>query len=308
MNYSQIIEWLLDGDPSIQFQVYRDLLSEQRPNIRDSIEFEGWGAELLRRQNPDGHWGVKFYQPKWTSSHYTLLDLRNLCISSSCKRIKRTVDMIAAEEKGPDGGINPAGSIMQSDVCINGMFLNYACWFTIREDLLVSVVDFILSQVMPDGGFNCRFNRSGADHSSLHSTISVCEGIAEYRLHGYTYRLDELKAVESSSQEFMLKHQLFRSDRSGEIIHKDFLRLPYPGRWKYDILRALDYFQYAAAAPDERMEPALDVLMKKRREDGRWNVQAKHPGEVHFEYEKPGQPSRWNTLRALRVLQTFRAV
>lgn len=133
----------------------------------------------------------------------------------------------------------------------------------------------------------------------------MLEGILEYSRGGYTYRKDELETASEESREFILRHRLFRSDHTAEIIHKDFLKLSFPGRWKFDILRALDYFRNAGASRDHRMNDALRVLKKKRRADGTWPLQAKHPGQVHFEMEKPGQPSRWNTLRALRVLNRF---
>jgi len=305
MNKQKIIEWLLEGDVSIQYQVHRDLLSVERKDLRNRISLEGWGARFLSRRRPDGHWGMKFYQPKWTSTHYTLLDLRYLCIAPYCREIEESLDKILRTEKGRDGGIRPIGSVQASDVCINGMFLNYASYFKTAPEQLESVVDFILSQTMPDGGFNCMSNRSGAIHSSLHTTLSVLEGITEYEQNGYHYRLDELRMALRSSMEFILIHQLFLSDRTGEIIKKDFLRLPYPGRWKYDILRAMDYFQHARLDWDERMSPAMHVLLKKRNKDFTWNVQAKHPGQVHFDMESAGKPSRWNTLRALRVLKHY---
>jgi hypothetical protein len=305
MSNKEIVSWLLKGDVSIQYQVYRDLQSTERPDLRTRIESEGWGAQFLSKRRADGHWGRKFYQPKWTSSHYTLLDLRNLCISPDNTLIHKSIDMIAREEKGADGGINPSETIQNSDLCVNGMFMNYASYFKTEGRNLKSIVDFILSQHMPDGGFNCRSNRSGAVHGSLHTTLSVLEGITEYELNKYTYRLDELKKAKQSAINFILLHQLYLSDRTGKVIHKDFLKLSYPSRWKYDILRALDCFQYSRSKWDERMHPAIQVLLKKRNRDGTWNIQAKHPGQVHFEMEKAGKPSRWNTLRALRVLKYF---
>jgi hypothetical protein len=128
------------------------------------------------------------------------------------------------------------------------------------------------------------------------------EGITEYEQNGYQYRLDELKRAQQLSVEFVLMHQLFLSDKTGEIIHKDFLKLSFPCRWRYDILRALDYFQYSKTKWDPRMDPAIEVLLKKRNKNLTWNVNAHHPGQIHFEMEKAGKPSQWNTLRALRVL------
>lgn len=305
MTNHEIINWLLNSDVSIQYQIHRDLLSNDRKDLRDRIANEGWGKQFLSKRRPDGHWGLKFYQPKWTSSHYTLLDLKNLCIDPDNKLIKESIDKISIEEKGLDGGINPSGNINNSDVCINGMFLNYASYFKTNEENLKSVVDFILSQHMPDGGFNCMANRSGAVHSSLHSTISVLEGIAEYEKNGFNFNLSELKLAATKAREFILIHQLFMSDKTGKIIHKDFFRFSYPCRWRYDIFRALDYFQYSGIEYDDRMKPAIDVLLEKRNKLNTWNLQAKHPGQTHFEMEKAGTPSRWNTLRALRIIKHF---
>lgn len=301
-----LTEWLLAGDVSIQYQVYRDLLGEERPDLKNRIAEEGWGAAFLVLRRPDGHWGQKFYQPKWISTHYTLLDLCQLGIKHDHPLIRASVELVATREKGTDGGINPAGSARQSDVCINGMFMNYGCYFGVDPGKLQSVIDYLLAQRMSDGGFNCRLNQSGARHSSLHSTLSVLEGITRYRLAGYTYRLSELEEAASTSVEFILRHQLFLSDHTGQVIRPDFLRLSYPGRWRYDILRALDCLRLASIPYDIRMQPAINVLRSKRQKNGTWKLQAHHPGQVHFHMEIAGRPSRWNTLRALRVLAYFK--
>ncbi len=305
MSQKEIIDWLLIGDVSIQYQVHRDLLEIDRPDLQERIAREGWGANFLSKRNPKGHWGKAFYSPKWTSSHYTLLTLRNLSISPNHSLIQESVRQIAMNEKIKDGGVDPSKTIKKSDVCLNGMFLNYASYFKLEEGLLHSIVDFILSQRMADGGFNCRLNRSGARHSSLHSTLSILEGFTEYQNGGYTYRFAEVEEAKQSAQEFILQHRLFLSDRTGEIIHKDFLRLAFPRRWRYDILSALDYFQYDKAVWDDRMQEAIDVILKKKNKLNTWNVQAKHPGEIYFEMEKAGKASRWNTLRVLRVFKHF---
>jgi hypothetical protein len=306
MTNSEIISWLLEGDVSIQYQTYRDLLDTDRPRLRRRIESEGWGLKFLSCRQPYGHWGRGFYQPKWTSSHYTLLDLKNLNIAPRNKAIRETLRIILESEKGVDGGVYPVGTDRKSDVCINGMFLNYASYFRVKEDFLKSVVDFLLAEKMNDGGFNCQSNRKGATHSSLHSTLSVLEGIFEYESNGYSYRLSELKKAKLASHEFILMHNLFRSDRTDKIINPNFLKLCYPPRWYYDILKALDYFRLAAARYDNRMAEALQVIESKRTNNGLWRLPAHHPGQTHFKMEEAGKPSRWNTLRALRVLRHFR--
>ncbi|WP_205783286.1 hypothetical protein [Flagellimonas allohymeniacidonis] len=306
MNPQHIINWLLKGDVSIQYQVWRDLLGEERKDLQQRIALEGWGKQFLDKRNPKGHWGDRFYQPKWTSTHYTLLDLRNLNLSPENPKVKESIELILDTCKAQDGGIRLGPSTEHlSDVCVNGMFLNYASYFKTNEQRLKPVLDAILNEKMPDGGFNCRTTRSGATHSSLHSTISVLEGLDGFLKCGHTYRRKDLIEAKKTAEEFILLHQLFLSDRTGEIIKKEFLKLRYPSRWKFDILRAMDYFHNAKCAWDGRVLPAIHILQKKRNKDGTWNVQAAHPGQVHFTMEKTGKPSRWNTLRALRVFKHF---
>ena len=306
MNSNKIISWLSDGDVSIQYQTWRDLLQTEKPELQKRIESEGWGKQLLDSRGADSHWGKGFYQPKWTSTHYTLLDLKNLAIHPGIPAIHDTVNRVFREQKGTDGGINPAKTIGVSDVCINGMALNYGCYFGVDQEQTKSVVDCLLDQKMGDGGFNCRSNRSGARHSSLHTTLSVLEGIMEYKTNGYTYRLTELLEAEKESLEFILIHRLFRSDRTGEVIRPQFLTFHYPCRWYYDILRAMDYFRAAMVPYDRHMDDALEIILRNKTTEGFWKQRAPHPGEVHFEMEKPGLPGRWNTLRAMRVLNFYR--
>jgi hypothetical protein len=306
MDKEHIIDWLLEGDVSIQYQVWRDLLGVEKTTLQERIATEGWGHAFLSKQNPNGHWGLRFYQPKWTSTHYTLLDLRNLCLSPNNEMVRGTIAQVLQKEKAEDGGISLGPSTTRhSDVCANGMFLNYASYFSLPETNLKSIVDSILAEIMPDGGFNCRTSRSGARHSSLHSTISVLEGFTGFQKAGYSYREKEISDAIKSSVEFILIHRLYLSDHTGLIIDKNFLKLTYPSRWRYDILRAMDYFQYAGIEWDSRMSAAVDYLAKKQQNDGTWNMQASHPGQVHFIMEEAGKPSRWNTLRMLRMKRHF---
>ena len=305
VQFDNLLEWLLKGDVSIQYQVHRDLLGIENPSLQDRIATEGWGAKFLSFRRSEGHWGQRFYQPKWISSHYTLLDLKHLAISPDNQAIRQSILQIIDTLKGSDGGISPFGAEQKCDVCLNGMFLNYASYFGMMEDNLKSIIDFLLTERMKDGGFNCHSNTIGATHSSVHSTISVLEGILEFTKSGYTYRREDLQNAEKESIEFLLQHNLYKSHKTGEIINKKIVMLSYPSRWKYDILRALDYLQNAGVRYDPRMQDALDLLKKKRLKDGRWPVQAKHPGQTHFDMEKTGDASRWNTLRALRVLKYF---
>lgn len=304
-----VIQWLLEGDVSIQYFTHRDLLGSVRHDLQLRIEQEGWGETFLSCQNSNGHWGNRFYHPKWVSTHYTLLDLKNLAISPKQVQIRKAINKTLDELKGEDGGINISTINRPSDVCVNGMFLNYACYFKISSPKLQSIIDFIITQKMPDGGFNCMKNsptiKIKPHHSSLHSTLSVLEGIQEYKANGYQYRLAELANIAEQSHEFILKHHLYKSDHTGKTISKAFLTLSYPSRWKYNILRALDYFQSANVPWDYRMQDALDVVRAKSTNQGKWKLQSAIPGQIHFKMEQGGKPSRWNTLMALRVLKAY---
>jgi hypothetical protein len=306
MKNQQIIDWLLEGDVSIQYQVWRDLLGSDKKKLQFQIAKEGWGSKILSKRNSNGHWGDRFYQPKWISTHYTLLDLRNLNLPSNNEIVKETIELVLQNNRADDGGIQLGPSTLQhSDVCVNGMFLNYASYFKTPEKKLHSIIDSILNEIMPDGGFNCRTTMSGAKHSSLHSTISVLEGLTEFQKTGFTYRKKEIYDAIKTAVEFILIHRLFLSDHTGQIIDKNFLKLTYPYRWKYNILRAMDYFQYAGIKWDDRMTEAMAYLDKKRNKDGTWNVNAAHSGQVHVIMEKAGKPSKWNTLRMLRIKKHF---
>lgn len=305
MNPTEIIDWLLEGDVAIQYQTHRDLLGTDRPDLQARIATEGWGNEYFDHRNSDGSWGIDFYHPKWTCTHWTLLELKALAIAPDSHSIREQVSGLQPRLGAKDGGIGTYPGCKKSDVCVNGMYLNYATYFGVPEEQLHTVVDFLLSEHMQDGGFNCVSNRSGAHHSSLHSTLSVLEGIQEYSKEGYTYRLDELLKAAATSRKFILIHNFYKSDRTGEVINKDFLKLPYPPRWRYNILKALDYFRAAGQPYDKRMADALEVLKSIRCKDGTWPRQAKLPGKVFFVMEPPRGPSRWNTLLALRVLKTY---
>jgi len=304
----QIVEWLLSGDPAIQYQVHRDLLNTRNNQLKEyqkQIITEGWGAGFLSARRTDGHWGKGLYQPKWTSTHYTLLDLKNLGFPPGHPQIDESIELVLSAPRGKKDEINLSKTLEHGDICVNGMILNYASWFFGYDERLKKIADFLLEVQMHDGGWNCEYF-DGSIHSSLHSTISVLEGLLEWSLQGASNQLNAIANAIHDGEEFILRHQLFRSHKNGEIIDHKMLRFSYPCRWHYDILRALDYFHKSGRAYDPRMQDAIDILLKKRRPDGFWPLQEKHKGVTHFDMETVGEPSRWNTLRALRVLNHFK--
>ena len=300
-----MLEWLLAGDVAVQFAARRDLLHRVDPRLQERISEEGYGAALLAARGAGGHGGSGFYQPKWTSSHYTLLELKNLGLVPTNPLARETVTLILDEEKGRDGGLNPSRTIPQSDACVNGMAIGYAAYFGAAQDDLASVVDFLLAQRLPDGGFNCRFNRSGARHSSVHTTVSVIEGITEYERRGYHYRLDELASARATAAEFLLRHHLYRSERTGTPMNAEFTRLHHPARWHFDILRGLDALRDADVPHDPRMDDALSVLRDRRADDGRWVANQAYHGATHVRLTPVGRPDPWVTVIALRVLAAY---
>jgi hypothetical protein len=302
-----VLAWLLEQDVAVRFQARRDLMGRLDLDLQRRIGREGAGAVLLSARRPDGHWGRGFYQPKWTSSHYTLLELKNMGLSRDNSLAGETVGLILRENKGQDGGLSPSKTIKVSDACVNGMALGYASYFGAPEEQLAGIVDFLLDQRLPDGGFNCDWNRSGARHSSMHTTVSVLEGITEYEHSGNRYRIDELAAARATAVEFLLRHRLYRSERTGQPINPEFTRLHHPGRWHFDVLRGLDALAEAQVGHDPRMDDALDVIAARRQPDGRWHANKAYPGATHLPPVPAGEPSPWITLIALRILKTYAA-
>ncbi len=202
-----------------------------------------------------------------------------------------------------DGGIN-YGWRGRSETCITGitgMVLSILSCFEYADDRLDTLADYLLGEQMPDGGWNCQRDY-GTTHSSVHTTISVLEGLRLYELH-CGRRAEAMQAAQRRGREFLLVHRLFRSDRTGEVIKPVFLFFSFPPRWHYDILRALDYFQAVNARADPRLAEAIGIVRNSQHQDGRWPLQNRYKGKTYFELERLGRPSRWNTLRALRVLQ-----
>jgi hypothetical protein len=303
-----LLTWLAAGDVSVQYQVHRDLLGSSAKTVsalQERIQREGWGFRFVRKQKSNGHWGISFYQPKWTSTHYTLLDLKTIGLPPTNEAAQKSADMVLNEPCGAHGGINLAHSLLDSDVCVNGMALSYCSWFLPKDHRLRIIVDYLLDTQMEDGGWNCRYLNPNTTHSSLHSTLSVLEGLLEFRRTGQRYCLPEIIVAEKKAILFLLKHNLYQSHRTGKTIDERMLKLSFPCRWRYDILRCLDYLRDADVPYDQRIESALQIVANKRRADGTWPLQEKHKGKVHFDMEKSGAASRWNTLRCLRVLKHF---
>ena len=298
-----VIAWLLDGDPAIRWQVKRDLLGAPADEVaeeRARVAAEGWGADLLSRQDPEGTWGGGMYGPKWISTTYTMILLRRCGLPQDHPQAQRACELFLERGFYHDGGINYFPSMDYGETCVTGMTLALLAYFRYEDERVHAIADHLIRQQMADDGWNCD-SYKGATHSSFHTTISVLEGLREYEKFA-PENLDAIKAAQARAHEFLLAHRLYKSDKTGEVVKATMTRFSFPPRWWYDVLRGLDYFQEINAPRDERMQDAVDVVYKRRKKDGRWVLQNKHSGRIFFEMEKVRDPSRWNTLRALRVL------
>lgn len=296
------LDWLLRGDPSIRWQALRDLVRAGAREVekeRRRISNEGWGAQLLALQDAEGTWARGLYNPKWTSTFYTLLLLRDLGLTPTSEPAKRACSILFNAGAQPDGGIG-YGPRARSETCITGMALSLGSYFGERAERLDTVYEHLLEQQMDDGGWNCRKPR-GATHSSMHTTISVLEGLKLYE-ERRPRQARAVRAAQQRAREFLLAHRLFRSHRTGRVIRPEFTRLVFPPRWHYDILRALDYFRSVNAERDQRLAEAVELVRSKCGADGRWPLESAYHGRAYFQLERVGAASRWNTLRALRVL------
>ncbi|WP_141842146.1 hypothetical protein [Humibacillus xanthopallidus] len=307
MATSEVLDWLLAGDVAAAYLATRDLLGRDDADLQRRIATEGVGAALLAARGPNGHWGRGFYQPKWTSSHYTLLHLKEIGLSPTHPGARDTVRLILDTEKHRDGGVGPAASPTPSDACVNGMALGYASWFGAPEDRLRSIVDFLLTERVVDGGFNCRHNRprTHVTHSSMHTTVCVMEGMTTYLRSNRRYRRTELEEAVASSAEFLLRHRMLRSERTGQVISPEFTRLHFPARWHYDVLRGMDCLAAGGTPRDHRMDEALALIRRRQRPDGRWSANRSYPGVTYVPGERPGEPSPWLTVIAERVLLAY---
>ncbi len=302
-----VIEWLLAADPAIRWQALRDLHGEAEPAVRREqgrVAIEGWGARLLELQDADGRWASGIYTPKWTSTTYTMLLLRSFGLPPGNPGALRACRVLLDTGFWRDGGINfYPRRYQRSETCISSMVLAVLSWFGFDDPRVDQLAAHVAAQQMADGGWNCRATPGygGATHGSFHTTISALEALLEYQRFRPA-RAHAVRAAQERGREFLLVHRLFRSHRTGAVAKSAFTRFAFPPRWHYDVLRGLDYFRDCGAAWDERLSDALSLVEKRRAPDGRWALATGYPGKVFFELEACGPASRWNTLRALRVL------
>jgi hypothetical protein len=306
-----VIDWLLDSDPSIRWQVMRDLEHDRADAVaaeRSSVATEGWGARLLALQGPDGLWAGKAWDQEWTDTFHVLELLRRFGLEPASEQARHAVDLVREHVTWGDGAPfvapwaqNPffAGEV---EPCINGNVVSSGAYFGVD---MAPLVERLLGEQLPDGGWNCEVE-NGATVSSFGTTINVVEGLLEHeRAIGGSA---EVAAARHRGEDYMLERRLFRRKSTGEVINPKWLEFSFPAWYHYDVLRGLEYLRDAGVTPDERVSEAIEVVRGNRDADGRWPLQDVHEGESHLAMEAgEGQPSRWNTLRSLRVLDWFEA-
>ena len=312
------IDWLLDADPSIRWQAMDSLTDTPKAEVaaeRARVAHEGWGAQLLARQNDEGFWNWSGWDPEsgeWGGSPgwITMLVLQLLralgpdpadpAIKSAMTRLTESdfahsmPDFFAWGGRGFFQG--------ETEACINGRVVAIGGYF--RQDVH-DLVERLLGEQMADGGWNCELER-GSTRGSFHSTINVLEGLLEYERSGFAEHATA--AARERGEEYLLQRHMLRRLSSGEEISEHFGRFGFPYHYRFNVLRGLDYFRAAGAARDERMADALALIKERRQSDGRWPLENSHEEEWVLDMgEAEGEPSRWVTLQALRVLRYFNA-
>jgi hypothetical protein len=320
MSQRSVIEWLLDSDPSIRWQVMRDLTGAPDEEVaaeRARVATEGAGARLLALQGPDGRWGGAAWNRGWNSTMHVLLLLREMGLDPASVQARRAVGLVrdCVTWKGcapPECDDNPffAGEV---EPCINGQVAAAGAYF--GQDVR-GIVDRLLAEQLPDGGWNCEAE-NGSTRSSFNTTICVLEGLLEHELSAGNR--PELTRARLRGHEYLLERRFFRRRSTGAVIDYDrkvgpggghpiaaWTRFAFPTWWHYDVLRGLEYLRRAGVAPDERAAEAIGLVASKRDGNGRWPLEVRYSGEMPIEIDDgEGRPSRWNTLRALRVLDRY---
>ena len=306
-----MLDWLLESDPAIRWQVLCDLTDAPSETVeaeRARVATEGWGAQLLALQGQDGQWagGALFPQGKWdrnepqpwTATAYALVDLQDFGVDPRNEKVRRAVAQVRKQSRWEHAG-QPFFS-GEVEPCINGMVVALGAYFGQDID---GVVARLLGEQLEDGGWNCEAE-NGSVRSSFHTTIRVLEGLLAHERS--TGGSAQSIAARRRGEEYLLERKLFRRKSTGAVVHPAWLQFSFPTRWHYDVLRALEYFRSVGDVADPRVNEAIELLRSKRQPDGSWLLENTHPGEVHFELEDgDGRPSRWNTLRALRVLSWY---
>jgi hypothetical protein len=337
-----VVQWLLEGDPAIRWQVLRDLLNASETEVtaeRARVEHEGWGARLLALQAPDGQWAgganvpgtaefaaataralaageppPPFPSPDaeptdgsnaepgqpWTATYPVLLDLCHLGTPPESPVMQETAHLVASNCRWEYDGLPFfAGEV---DCCINAGTILIGVQLGVDVE---PVVQRLVADQLSDGGWNCWAETRSAP-SSFASTLDVIDALLRWERH--TGGSEEVRGARRNGEEYLLRRNLFRSLRTGEVVNPQWALFSYPPRWHYDLLKATEYFARRGGAPDPRLREAVDLVRARRRPDGRWLLENTHLGAVHFRFEEPdGTPSRWNTLRALRVLRWYDA-
>jgi hypothetical protein len=306
------VTWLLQSDPSIRWQVMRDLIGASAQEIaceRARVGTEGLGAQLLALQGADGRWAGAAWNRGWNSTMHVLMLLREMGLDPASDQARRAIELsgrVTWKGCGPkecDGNTLFEGEI---EPCINGQIAAVGAYF--GRDVR-GIIDRLLTEQLPDGGWNCEA-ANGSTRSSFNTTICVLEALIEHeRLVGRNQRVAEAR---QRGQEYLLERRLFRRRSTGAIIERDrkggtvWTRFAFPTWWHYDVLRGLDYLRAAGVSPDERMVDAIELVAGKSDGEGKWWLESQYPGVMPVEMD-PGvdQPSRWNTLRALRVLNWY---
>ncbi|HEX4485781.1 MAG TPA: hypothetical protein VH088_05910 [Terriglobales bacterium] len=302
------IKWLLDSDPAIRWQVMRDLTGESADAVaaqRSRVATEGWGAQLLARQSAAGSWGGPQEYPGLLVTFNSLVALKDLGLDPVSKQARKMIDRV--EKRLVFKPLNHRPFLHgETEPCINGRILGIGAYFRRPNDELAKR---LLGEQLEDGGWNCEAveesaKRPKSTRSSFHTTICVLEGLLDFERAGR--KSAALSRARKRGESYLLDRHMFRLLRTGGVIDPRWLRFSYPVFWHYDVLRGLDYLRRAEIKPDSRVREAIEVVIARRHQNGRWPLNLVHREQFPLKMEtEVGRASRWNTLRALRVLRWY---
>jgi hypothetical protein len=295
-----VLDWLLDSDPAIRWQVMRDLAGAAPRAVdaeRARIPREGVGARILACQGSDGAWH-RSDAPDWLPTLFTMIFLRATGVDRTDPAVDTAVTRLSAGFRWHESFGRKSFFEGEVEPCINGGTLALGAYFGRPSQALARR---LVSEQLADGGWNCDAPKSV--RSSFHTTICVLEGLLEYERSAAAAD-PEIVAARRRGEDYLLERSLFRRRSTGEIVDADFLKFAFPPRYHYDVLRALDYLRAAGRRPDERLREAIELVERSRQADGRWLLDHAYAESLAFELDESlGAPSRWNTLRAMRVLR-----
>jgi hypothetical protein len=299
---TDVVNWLVESDPAIRWQVMRDILHSPPATYeaeRSRLTREGWCAQLLGSQADDGLWNRSLYNGKWLSTTYSLYMLKLLGLHPGDPRALKGCEQLFSQGLYQDREIRFSRGQVISDLGVSALVLSISSYFTYDSPAIPHMVDYLVSQQSDEGSWLTNDDPSSMDYT-FETTLLVLKALYQYKIRFSGKGIITITHAVRQGQEYLLNRHLGLED--GMPIKPQWTTFSFPAYWFYDILTALEYFYWFGKTKDKRLQPAIDLLLARQTRDGRWTLGSRHSGKTYFNMEEVGKASRWNTLRALRAL------